>query len=729
MRIRTSSRTGRTRHSATTCASRVLGALLVLATVAVTGAPVSARLTHPTARSTAETPAAETQATAAGPTLGLVSQSSWVAPQATFDAVLDLHGTVADDRLALTVYPAVTSRSRFDDSIRGENLGTPLSANLPTLPLSAFDATPSASGGSQIATSIPVSATEKPSFGIQLTQPGVYPVRIAVTDDAGTTRASLLTHLVRLPAQEVASPLAFSMIVPIHAPPTFQPDGAAEMDPAALTRIDAALQALRTHPGVQVNLLPTPETVEGLAAVDQANTLAGQPADRVASLRAAVANRQVLGTTFTDLDVGSWVAAPAPAVATVKAQLVTGADAVAAQIGVRPDTSTVLADPTFTTQALAAFHFTGTEQLVIPQDQLAPLSGGAASPAALQAFAVTDSNGQLLPAISTDQTLADRLTQTDDPVLNGHLVLADLAVLWGDGAQPRGTVLSVPPDLDVDTRTYDAVFDGLADRLAGGQAAPVVSAVSIDDLFLVTNVATNPDRRGETLVRAYEAESVRSLGELPDQINRVSNQVASYRTMLGAEVGRADALTRQLLISSGEHLDDDTRAAYIDGVAAFVADQYAGIVAPDDQRVTLTAENGEVPITIENHLDYEVEVEVALSSVKLEFPEGSTTTVVLAPESSTRVEVSVVSRASGAFPVTVTVRTPDQQVTVASTRFTVRSTAISGIGLILSIGAGLFLLVWWAMNFRKTRRAKQLVGSNHPSRRPVRVEPDPTGPS
>lgn len=708
-------RTGRARRGvAATRAARIVAALLALATVATAGAAASA---GPANRATTANQARTSQASASR--IGLVSQSSWVAPQGAFDATLDLHGTGPDDRLALTVYPAVANRSRFDDSIRGENLGTPLSANLPALPLSFFDATPSTTGGSQITTNVPVSATDEPSFGIQLTQPGVYPVRIAITDDAGTQLDSLMTHLVRLPSQEGAPALALSMIVPVHAPPTFGPDGTAQMDSSALNRIDAALDAVRAHPSVPVALLPTPETVEGLAAVDQAAAGSGGSATQISSLEAAVANRKVLGTTFVDLDVGSWLAAPAPADATVRAQLLTGAESIAAQIGVRPDTSTVLVDPTFTTEALAVFHFTGTEQLIVPQDQLAPLAGGATSSAALQAFEVADSNGQLIPAISTDQTLADRLTQTDDPVLNGHLVLADLAVLWADGARPRGTVLAVPPDLDVDTRTYDAILDGLADRMTGSGAAPVVSAVSVDDLFVVTNIAANPNRPAETLERSYTAGPVRPLGDLPDRINQVTDQVAAYRTMLGADVSRATALDRQLLIAGAEGLDDDTRSAYIDGVAGFVSEQFAGIVAPDDQRVTLTAENGKVPITVENHLDYEVEVEVEVASVKLEFPEGNTTTVVLPPATSTRVEVAVVSRASGAFPVAVTVRTPDQHVTVASTRFTVRSTAISGIGLILSISAGLFLLVWWGMHFRKTRRAKRLIGSNHPSRRAV----------
>jgi hypothetical protein len=62
---------------------------------------------------------------------------------------------------------------------------------------------------------------------------------------------------------------------------------------------------------------------------------------------------------------------------------------------------------------------------------------------------------------------------------------------------------------------------------------------------------------------------------------------------------------------------------------------------------------------------------------------------------------------------------------VAVTRFTVRSTAVSGVGLALTIAAGLFLALWWARHFRNARRDKKLVGSSHPVLRGQPAE-DPT---
>jgi hypothetical protein len=38
---------------------------------------------------------------------------------------------------------------------------------------------------------------------------------------------------------------------------------------------------------------------------------------------------------------------------------------------------------------------------------------------------------------------------------------------------------------------------------------------------------------------------------------------------------------------------------------------------------------------------------------------------------------------------------------------TVRSTAVSGIGYVLTIGAAGFLVAWWFRHWRRTRRERQ----------------------
>ena len=82
----------------------------------------------------------------------------------------------------------------------------------------------------------------------------------------------------------------------------------------------------------------------------------------------------------------------------------------------------------------------------------------------------------------------------------------------------------------------------------------------------------------------------------------------------------------------------------------------------------------------------------------------------------------MVARASGAFPLRITVTSPDGVLTVGRAQVTVRSTAVSGVGVVLSVGALLVLVVWWARHWRSVRRNRRLVDPEAP----VPGDPDET---
>ena len=52
---------------------------------------------------------------------------------------------------------------------------------------------------------------------------------------------------------------------------------------------------------------------------------------------------------------------------------------------------------------------------------------------------------------------------------------------------------------------------------------------------------------------------------------------------------------------------------------------------------------------------------------------------------------------------------PDSSIELDQTTFDIRSTAVTGVGFVLSTGAGLFLAVWWARHWRSSRRSRHLV--------------------
>jgi hypothetical protein len=99
-------------------------------------------------------------------------------------------------------------------------------------------------------------------------------------------------------------------------------------------------------------------------------------------------------------------------------------------------------------------------------------------------------------------------------------------------------------------------------------------------------------------------------------------------------------------------------------------------------------------------------------SQKLTFPQGFIRVVNLEPKSTT-VRVEVQTRTSGSFPLELSIRSTDGVLTIATTNFSVRSTAVSAAGLALIIGAAAFLALWWGHDIRRRRR--------------LRTHPEPTG--
>ena len=134
------------------------------------------------------------------------------------------------------------------------------------------------------------------------------------------------------------------------------------------------------------------------------------------------------------------------------------------------------------------------------------------------------------------------------------------------------------------------------------------------------------------------------------------------------------------------------------------------MVLPDQFRITLTSRTSTIPVNITNNLNQPLKVRIEFDSGQLEFLDGDVVNRAL-PPGVTRLDVRVRALTSGAFPMGITVRSPDSSIELDQTTFDIRSTAVTGVGLVLSIGAGLFLAVWWARHWRGSRRSRHLVPS------------------
>jgi hypothetical protein len=159
------------------------------------------------------------------------------------------------------------------------------------------------------------------------------------------------------------------------------------------------------------------------------------------------------------------------------------------------------------------------------------------------------------------------------------------------------------------------------------------------------------------------------------------------------------------LSSAWEGPEGQERARAELGVIGLASSELlAQIRVPVGNTVTLTARQGEIPVTFLNETDRTLRVKVRLESDKLFFPDGAVREVELPPRSTT-IGFTVESRTSGTFPLELTVTSVDDGLVIQSTRLRVRSTFVSGVGVFITVGAALFLALWWLTHFRRRRRS------------------------
>ncbi|MGH9081943.1 MAG: hypothetical protein ACRDWN_01220, partial [Acidimicrobiales bacterium] len=122
-----------------------------------------------------------------------------------------------------------------------------------------------------------------------------------------------------------------------------------------------------------------------------------------------------------------------------------------------------------------------------------------------------------------------------------------------------------------------------------------------------------------------------------------------------------------------------------------------------------------IPVTVVSDAPYTVDGTLSLSSAKFRFP-GTTTQRLVLDHTTNPLRVHVVARTLGDSPVTAVLTSPEGGLVLARGQLTVRSTATSVIGLVLTAVALAVLLGWWARSWRSGRRRRAVRAGAAPPR-------------
>lgn len=621
-----------------------------------------------------------------------VAQTPWVPAGGDFliRVRVDRPTGASNLEFALTVFPAVATRSEFGETLADRMADTALVALTP-VPLAGLR--PEANG--DVFVTVPVRDPTLPRDPARVLLPprdGVYPVRVELRDRlAGTTVDRFVTHLLHVPEVHATPKLGVSLVFPVHAPPALQPDGTRVLpDAETLTAMAQGVDAVRSTP---FTLAPTPETVAAVADSNDPKAKA-----LLASLRSAAAERSILNGPYVPVNLAALTGGGLDG--EVASQLNRGAATLTDALTARLDGRTWLAEEALDPRVIDTLAGRGYDRMLTAEPLLTPIPDQRLT--LTRPFVLTGRSTRV-QAVSVDGGLAAHFDPAANQPLAAFHLLADLAVVYLDRPgddERRGVVAVAPRDWRPTRQFTDVLTVGLA-------LSPIVEGVSIDTLF--STVPTATDDAGANLVRKPAIATPGSVAEVASDLAETRRNLNSLGSVLGSGNETSAVIEEQLLVAESSDLDTARqRDAYVAGAERQIQAQLDAIEMPEGRSFTLTARTGEIPVTFKNNTGKPVRVVVRVESDKLDFPGGTVVDLELNRLNTTQ-RFPVVARASGAFPIRITLEAPDGQLVVGRARITVRSTAASGASLVVAMGAATFLAVWWGRNAMKGRRARGLV--------------------
>jgi hypothetical protein len=594
--------------------------------------------------------------------------------------------------IAVTVHESATTRSAFDAAINDGDLGGAI-YQPNAIPVSSLTREPH--GDVRVVFGLPGSGVQ-PSIGIR--QPGVYPVEVSLTN-TGSPTTPFVTWLVTVDssaAHPVDKRLLVSWIIPLVAPPATIDN---PIDPSVVRqmqrggRLNSITQMFPSASGVPLSLVLGPETMQTWQQVASSDKSAAASFARVRT-EANRATTELLPAPFVPIDATSLEAAGLGD--HLPDEVIKGNNVLSSVLGTHTaaPATTAFMDPA-DSATVDRLRQMLVDRLVVRDGQLVPVTHPF-TPA--QTFTITTPTATARGA-ATAPFIEALLNGPENGAVKAARILASLSeVAYEQPALARGLVIAPSTYWTANLATMKAVLAGLRHN-------PLLQAVTVDHLL----GAVPPELQGDNgppVVRQLVNDAPVPMPVNPSDYERVSAEVDAYADMVGASDPTVTDARDRLAVALSTAITPEQAAAAVQH-ADDVVHRLTDDITTDAKRITLTSRHARVPISFENKSQRTVTVRVHLDSPKLTFPNGTDEIVTLPPGSTTK-RIPMVARTSGTFPLTITLTSADGRLALgAPARVTVRSAAFGGLAIGLTVAALLFLAVWWANHFRRTRKARR----------------------
>ena len=580
----------------------------------------------------------------------------------SLDFTLRLPGVVAnDDQIIVTVHEPVINETGFLQSVNGQGLGGVLASR--TIDVSDLDL--DAWGLAAIKFPLTNSGDE----AIRVARVGVYPITIEMRTASQELVGRVVTHLIRIgdaPSQR----LALALVAKI--PHTTGHSDSKENFNTPSAWFDLLVQ----HFDIPVSVTFQPNQIDH--SVDETTA---------EKFHTTKTQHELVRGSFIPIDEAALMDAGLSG--EVSTLLKIGSEKLRTLGTLAPPTLWVGHGMADTAQVDRRWQ-RGIREVIVEPSSLFPLP--ATAPRGPVEILGVDSN---VRALVVDHLSSRK--EHDTSASEAHRVLTHLAVI-AFTQQPTPLLVL---DLGAGTRDVDFATAFLKGLTYLDWVEPVSASAAITKSLLLKDGKLQQYR-----LRSHPSSTTENFTGYRD----AQRYLTSFRSMIRDEdASEHDQLSQKLLFSLSSDSSKLDRETLWESIVSRIRVQTSLIDIPPDESIQLTSQKASVPFSFQNRADIPLRVELRIIGEKLtveDFDDGESTTLVLEPGVTTH-RFQLRALGSGSFPVTIELHSPDGGLLVGKAQAAIRATTPTGVGLGLTIGAAVFLLVWWVVDTKRKKAPHQ----------------------
>ena len=523
--------------------------------------------------------------------------------------------------------------------------------------------------------------TNSPTNNSVFSEPGtVRPLIVKSYTSDQKNSETLVFPLIHLPKTEKLNTISLAFIFQINAKPPLQHDGTYILDREAITQITNLVETLKNNPEIKITISLPPATLSSLSQ-------SKNPKDELLLLEIknlAETQLHIISSPFVTSDPEAWRLIDR--FETYNDLLNRGDRQLTNQLQIEPDRSFSFVANSAVIETLDALNKVGIKTFITEFSHIDPTPENKIDPF----ISLQGDNGKVFKVFILDDTINFYLNKLENKNSDMQFLLGDLSLIAMDeNKEEKNLIVKIPNDLSGNL---------LNQFLTTLQNFPKINIKALPNLV---DHAEKNQKVDKTKYVLWNKSPQDISTRAPNQ-NLAKAAIRAYSEVIGKPHPNTSFLYELLDTTSASELNENDTSKYFTTIYEEIVKVIDGFTSPENQNVRLTSRKAELPFTLQNNLNHDANVVLILQSDgRISFPAGQTLEVKLNPGTN-KIKIPVSSRASGDSQIRIGVRSPDKEhlLQLDSNSLLIRTTRLSGVGILLFVSAVFFLAFWWLRSRR-----------------------------